>query len=612
MLDTSTKRDKRRRWFRFWENASTNRLEERRRRVARPSDDTRSWFSRLRDETGRMPVSRLTITIFLTNFFGLSVLILASFRLTQYRDGLIDAKLEGVRAQAQVIASLMAAVAAEDAECDIIREGEPAAPCLVNLDEEAVNTIFTRVWPSLEGRVRIFATPPSYDVNALGDASDLLLQDRVLRADALIIRQLPDIGEEDQRNILSGFLSNFRDTFVDIFIDPGFRPTVRRNTLEDELRAAFIASASQEVPGAAGVRYNEEGEIVASVSVPIRKVQAIYGVVTAEIGGIEDVVAEARRALLAFLGVAFIAVLFMSFLLTMTIAGPIRRLAAAADRVSDGVRGTGRMRIPEFPSRMDEIGELSDSLRSMTQALYDRIETIDHFAADVAHELKNPLTSIRSAIETMDLAKTEAARTKLLGVIKQDVVRMDRLITDISNASRLDADLARETRDAVDIGQLLMDIVEMYQATAEPGRVPVHLSRHPGQGPFYVFGSPSTLGQIFRNLIDNAISFSPKDGSVLVTLSSGKDGDGDLVKITVADDGPGIPTDNLDQVFERFYTKRPAGTAFGNNSGLGLAICRQIAASHGGQIWAENRTNADNANNVGALFTVVLPLRRNS
>lgn len=569
----------------------------------------RSFLSRLRDETGRFPVSRLTVTILLTQLFGLSILLVGSMRVTQYRDGLIEAKLEGVRAQAQVIASIMATVAAEDAECDIVtQEDGEVAPCEVTLNSDAVNVIFTRVWPSFEGRVRVFQTPRGYDGGPIANARDLLLQDQVLRTGELEIEELPDLTADPGAG-LSNFVDDFQQTFVDTFIDPGLRDEASKRTLEEELTAAFHSAAGQPDRGASSLRYNEEGELVASVSVPIRKVQAIYGVVTAEIGGIEEVLAEARGALLNFFLIATAVAVILSILLTMTIAAPIRKLARAADRVRDGLRGTGKVRLPEFPNRRDEIGELSDSLRSMTHALHDRIEVIDAFAADVSHELKNPLTSIRSAIETLDLTTKPEARERLLGVIKNDVARMDRLITDISNASRLDADLARESREAVDIAQLLREIVETYNMTGKEGQPPVRLLGRYGTQPLYIFGSPSTLGQVFRNLIDNAVSFSPADGTVRVTMEVERDEWGPAVRVSVADDGPGIPEDNLESIFKRFYTKRPEGTRFGNNSGLGLAICRQIAESHGGRIWAENRTNAK-GERVGAVFHVAIPLKR--
>ncbi|MEM9233075.1 MAG: sensor histidine kinase [Pseudomonadota bacterium] len=569
----------------------------------------RSIFSRLRDETGRLPISRLTVTILLTQLFGLSILLIGSLRVTQYRDGLIEAKLEGVRAQAQVIASIMATVAAEDADCDLITEGEDVAPCVVSIDSDRVNQIFTRVWPSFEGRVRVYETPDEYDGSAITDARPLLLQDQVLRSGRIEIEELPDLIPTGTSGVAT-FVDNLQQTFIDTFIDPGLRDEARKSTLEQELTRAFLSTGEEADQGADSLRYNEEGELVASVSVPIRKVQAVYGVVTAEIGGIEEVLAEARGAHMNFFIVATFVAVILSILLTMTIAAPIRKLALAADKVRDGLRGTGKLRLPEFPNRRDEIGELSDSLRSMTLALHNRIEVIDHFAADVSHELKNPLTSIRSAVETLDLATTPESRARLLSVINNDVARMDRLITDISNASRLDADLARESRAAVDIAQLLRDIVETYNMTGKQGQAPVRLLGRYGTQPLYIFGSPSTLGQVFRNLIDNAISFSPEDGSVRVMMEVERGEWGPAVRISVADDGPGIPEENLESIFRRFYTKRPAGTQFGNNSGLGLAICRQITESHGGKIWAENRLNTSSTQRIGAVFHVTIPLRR--
>ena len=290
------------------------------------------------------------------------------------------------------------------------------------------------------------------------------------------------------------------------------------------------------------------------------------------------------------------------------IAQPIRQLAIAADRVREGIAAAGRARIPDFTNRRDEIGELSGSLKSMTAAIYARIEAIESFAADVAHELKNPLTSIRSASETLSLAKTPEQQDKLMAVIQKDVARMDRLITDISNASRLDAELARETREAVDLSQLIKDIVSMYGETRSEGSARVEFKDHLQSA--YILGNPTALGQVMRNLIDNARSFSPPEGTVRVFID-GPTQRSNIIRIVVEDDGPGIPPDNLESVFARFYTKRPQGSAFGNNSGLGLAISRQIVSSHGGRIFAENRLEdpSDPAGpRKGARFIVELPV----
>ena len=606
------------------------RLKRPRRKHARRREDRGAWHratARFRDRDGRLPVSRLAVTILGANLIAVLILMLGSVGLNQYRDGLIEAKLEGVRGQAQMLAGVIAAVAAQDAACDLTVEEAPlviepgpldqaqeaasppvegASRCEVALDEAAVATVFARVWDGFEGRVRIFKAPDGYDGGPIEDAAPLLLEDQVLREEVAVI-EVED--EAPPAGLVGGAWERFKSFVVETILEPGFRSDARARTLEDELTRAFASSGAADELGATSVRYDQDGEIVASVSVPIRRVQAVYGVVTAEIGGIEGLIYQARLDVVPFFLLALIASLASTLYLTAAIARPVRRLATAADKVRDGIAVAGRVRIPEFSRRRDEIGELSSSLRSMTQAIYDRIEAIDSFAADVSHELKNPLTSIRSAIETMDVARTGEQRTRLLGVVKQDVARMDRLITDISNASRLDAELARETREVVDLHALLRDIVGLYGTTRREGMASVRLLGRTGSQPLYVFGSPSALGQVFRNLIDNALSFSPAGGVVRVTMSVDRAAEGPVLRVTVADDGPGIPPDNLETVFKRFYTERPAGASFGNNSGLGLAICRQIVESHGGRIWAENQKGAGGGT-VGAVFTVLLPLRR--
>ncbi len=555
------------------------------------------------------PVSRLTITIVLANLICLVILLVGSLGQTQYRDGVILAKLEGVRAQAQIIADILAQVAIDEGPCTIGVEPAPTAlngVCPLALNETNVTDVFNRVWDSFEGRVRIYRAPQTGRRPPVRDAAALLVEDVVLRRDRIVMEELPPLDRPGADNSLARFNSRAQDLVGDL-LSGDYRRRAARRSIEHELNDALAASPFMEDRGAASVRLNENGELVASVSVPIRKVQAIYGVVTAEAGGIDAVVAETRRAILPFVGLAATAAVLSSLLLTAAIAQPIRQLALAADKVREGIAVAGRTRIPDFTHRKDEIGELSASLRSMTQAIYARIDAIESFAADVAHELKNPLTSIRSATETLDIAQKPESRAKLMTVIKKDVARMDRLITDISNASRLDAELARETRSAVDLRRLLADVVELYAATTKEGDA--HVSFDPSGTPLYLFGNASALGQVFRNLIDNARSFSPRDGDVRVILDPPRER-GSLIRVRVEDDGPGIPPDSLEKVFDRFYTKRPPGAAFGKNSGLGLAICRQIVNSHDGRIYAENRLEdpADPGGaRRGARFVVELP-----
>ena len=242
------------------------------------------------------------------------------------------------------------------------------------------------------------------------------------------------------------------------------------------------------------------------------------------------------------------------------------------------------MEIPDFTQRRDEIGDLSGNLREMTSALYSRIEAIESFAADVAHELKNPLTSLRSAVETLPLAKTESSRSRLLGVLKHDVQRLDRLISDISDASRLDAELQRQEAAPVDLLKLLVAVVAVANEIKREDGVMVTLAFEGSPRIFKVQGHDSRLSQVINNLIDNGRSFSPPGGTVRVTCRrSGRE-----ILITVDDDGPGIRPDAIEKIFERFYTDRPQQN-FGQNSGLGLSISKQIVEAHDGRLSAQNR-----------------------
>lgn len=566
----------------------------------------------VRKRRAPMAVSRLTLTIVLANLIGLVILLLGSFALTQYRDGLIQAKLEGVRAQAQIIADVLAQVAIDENTCQPVEESDLArqdseAVCALSLSQRDVREVFNRVWDSFEGRVRIFNAPQTFADPPVTDAKALLIEDVVLRQDEIIAQNLPPI--EADGSLISVLEDEGVWRRISRFFSRDYRAEAARRSIEDELNAALASSPFAVDRGAASVRLDEEGELVASVSVPIRRVQAIYGVVTAESGGIDALVEDARLSILPFFGWAVAAAILSSLLLTTMIAQPIRQLAIASDKVREGIAAAGRARIPDFTNRKDEIGELSASLKSMTQAIYARIDAIESFAADVSHELKNPLTSIRSAAETLQIARTPEQQAKLLAVVQKDVARMDRLITDISNASRLDAELARESREAIELGKLLKDIVSMYEDIAKEGEARVSFDV-PLQSA-YVLGNPAALGQVFRNLIDNARSFSPPNGTVRVRLDPPA-ARSELARVTVEDDGPGIPPDNLESIFKRFYTKRPAGSAFGNNSGLGLAISRQIVNSHGGRIFAENRladTDNPESERRGAKFSVELPAR---
>jgi len=343
--------------------------------------------------------------------------------------------------------------------------------------------------------------------------------------------------------------------------------------------------------------------------VPVQRFgfRAVHGalLLSTQGGDIDHMVTAERLKILKVFAIATVIMIVLSGLLASTIAGPVRRLADAAEHVRRRIKT--RTEIPDFTGRRDEIGHLSGALREMTDSLYNRIEAIERFAADVAHELKNPLTSLRSAVETLPLAKTENSRSRLLAVIEHDVRRLDRLISDISDASRLDAELQRNDVAPVDMRRLLTTLASVANSARQDDEVPVQVRFEgtPSES-FLTPGHDSRLGQVISNLISNARSFSPAEGSVRMVCRQAR---GDI-EITVDDDGPGIRPDALEKVFERFYTDRPH-QSFGQNSGLGLSISKQIIEAHGGKIWAENRNGALDENGepsvLGARFVVRLP-----
>jgi two-component system sensor histidine kinase ChvG len=337
------------------------------------------------------------------------------------------------------------------------------------------------------------------------------------------------------------------------------------------------------------VGLNERSEPIVSVAVPVRAGGggAPIGVLALSTRGgeIGRIVREERALILQVFFVAALVSVGLSVLLANTIAAPIRRLAAAAESErSHAGRPVNpeRTEIPDMTGRTDEIGELSAALIRMTEALYKRVEAIESFASDVAHEIKNPLTSLRSAVDTMIHAKTPEQRQRLLDVIKADVGRMDRLVTDISNASRLDAELVRERMAPFDLAAQIGMLAGVTETQGEARGVTVE-TRLPG-GELVVQGLESRIAQVVANLLDNALSFSPDGGRIRVEAAEGAE----VVRVSVSDEGPGIPPDSLASIFERFYTERPGAESFGSHSGLGLSISRQIVEAHGGRIWAEN------------------------
>jgi two-component system sensor histidine kinase ChvG len=486
--------------------------------------------------------------------------------------GLIEERINSIREQANIVAGTLAEYAT-DPETHTLKIAD-AEPLLRQL-----------IAPTrLRGRLYL----PGGQLAV--ETSDLLARDEVQ------INELPPL---DTGSRVKEWLQRFYDGVM------GVRPFAQ---LEPYYEAGEDGRAYREVATAltgataTAERVDDRNRLVLSVAAPVQsRYRTIYGVLllSTEGGDIDDILRAERFTLFEVFLVAFLVMLLTSLYLAGTIAEPVKRLAAAADMVRSGAGG--RSDIPNFPERTDEIGDLADSLRSMTANLYDRIDAIESFAADVAHELKNPLTSLASAVEMFSRAKDDDNRARLLAIVRGDIKRIDRLITDISDASRLDAELSREAREPVVLSRLLSTIIEIYRMTDNPRGVDYVLRDELPAG-VIVTGRDERFGQVFRNLIDNAVSFSPEHGKVIISASRH-----DMVaKVTVEDEGPGIPPDNVESIFERFYTERPVEN-FGRNSGLGLSIARQIIEGAGGRIYAENRAPG-NEQGQGARLVVELPM----
>jgi len=547
----------------------------------------------------RVAFSSLSRRIIFLNVTGLLALVIGILYLSQFRAGLIDARIQSLLVQGEIIAGAVAASATVETDTITIdaerlldlQAGESYGP-----SEEALSGLEFPINPERVAPVlRRLVSPTNTRARIYDRAGVLILDSRnlydVLRFDLPPPRQKPGVLERAYVTIRT-------------WVSRGTLPLYREFEPQNGKGYGEVANALQGFKSSM-VRINERGEVIVSVAVPVQRFRAVRGAMMLSTQGadIDNMVGAERVAIFKIFLIAAGVMVVLSFLLAGTIAGPVRRLAESAQLVRRRIRS--RVEIPDLSHRRDEIGHLSGSLRDMTAALYNRIEAIESFAADVAHELKNPLTSLRSAVETLPLARSDESRNRLLAVIQHDVKRLDRLISDISDASRLDAEMQRHEAQPVNVAKLLTTVVGVANERHDDG-VTVTLNFE-GGGPaaFIVLGSDSRLGQVVDNLIDNARSFSPPGGSVRVACRRLKS----QIEVIVDDDGPGVPDEAIEKIFERFYTHRPH-QPFGQNSGLGLSISKHIIEAHGGRIRAENRVRpgAEGAPVVlGARFTVRLP-----
>ncbi|SMH56208.1 stimulus-sensing domain-containing protein [Azospirillum agricola] len=566
---------------------------------SRPSTASATVTGNSASRRGRRGVSKLTLRILAVNVLALALLVAGLLYLGRYQDRLIQAEMEALATEARIFASALGEGAVNRILVPPSPSGEDGGRERFELAPELARQMIRRLAEATATRTRLF----DIDGRMLSDS-------RVLTGSTgrIEIRELPAPPAGDA---VSRAINTLYSRLIDVAPSREGLPlhgeeTGRPNPDVERALAGETGATVWRVESAAG-----EPELLLTVAVPVQRYREVLGAVLLARGGgeIDRAIRSVRFDILRVFAVALLVTVALSFYLAGTIARPIRRLAQAADRLRTG---HGRhTEIPDLTRRGDEIGELSGVLRDMTAALWARMDAIERFAADVAHEIKNPLTSLRSAVETVGRIEDPGRRARLMAIIADDVQRLDRLISDISNASRLDAELSRAELEPVDIGAMLATLADIQRAAKvsedgeSAGDGPRVVIDVPDEERLIVPGLEGRLTQVFQNLIANALSFSPPGGTVRVTARRA----GSLLRVVVSDDGPGIPEGKEEAIFERFYTERPAGEKFGTHSGLGLSISQQIVQAHDGLVDAQNRLSPD-GRILGADFRVTLPLGR--
>jgi len=537
--------------------------------------------------------SPLLRRILLVNAVPPALLAASLLYLDQYQNGLLAAEVEALRTQARIYAGGIAEAAVRIEGDRAVLVPEAARPLLRRLVEPSPNT-----------QARLF------------DTTGLVVADSRVRegpGGAVMTEPLPP---PEPRGALTSTLAGVYDRLVAVLpgplrsgggpgvvsVDVGpdapdfdWQPNIGPDRRE-ELRLALEGGVRPYI------RRTGDGRLLVSVAEPARRAGQGVGIVllTRDAREVDQRLFEIRASVLLLFGTALALTVLLSFYLARTIAAPMLDLARATQRIREG---EGRAdSVPEpLLARNDEIGVLARDLQNSARALWARIDANERFAADVAHELRNPLTSVRSALETLRRVENPDSRMRLLGIIAEDAVRMDRLIGDISDSSRVDAELSRTVTVPVDIAPILSALAELHQATRTADDAPRVVLEAP-DGPLVVRGVEGRIVQVFRNLLGNALSFSPPGGTVSMLARPA----GSMIELAIEDEGPGIPEQKLESIFERFYSERPSGERFGQHSGLGLSISRQIVEGLRGQIAAENRRDAA-GKVLGARFVVRLP-----
>lgn len=550
-----------------------------------------AWPRRLWARKRATGLSPLTWRILAVNVMALAILVGSLLYLGRYQDRLISTELDGLLMQARLSASAIAegAVVLDREERNIL------SPLLARL-------MIRRLVEASATRTRLF----DLDDTMLADSQILLDPAGKVQA-----KRLPASGDFSEMFRITGFFD-----LTDRLLEKRDYPLYPEEEIQQGDQYEVVRRAQEEGPVTQVWRL-PEGGLLLSAAVPVQRYRQVLGTVmlTRPDTKINAAIQEVRLDTLKIFGVTLLITVLLSVYLARAIGHPLKLLAKAAESVRRGqtqmvgLSGTARLlnhnAIPDFSHRQDEIGDLSVALREMTAALAGRIGAIENFAADVAHEIKNPLTSLRSAVETAGKVRDPERQQMLMQVIRDDVDRLDRLITDISRASRLDAELTRDEAAVVDVAQMLETLVGFYALDKEvTGKTASVVLDHLPKTGLHVSGVEVRLVQVIQNLISNALSFAPIDSKVVVGARQTKDG---AIEITVDDEGGGIPEGKLEAIFDRFYSERPKTEKFGTHSGLGLSISKQIVEAHHGRIWVENRTDGQ-GHVIGARFIVRLPV----
>ena len=535
-------------------------------------------------------ISAITLRILAINMTALVLLAIGLLYVVQYQDRLIAAELDSMKAEAVLFSGAIAEGATQNRLSRIIQPFQ-----------SSVNRV---IMPNMARRmVRRFSEAKKVHVQVFDSVGGLI-------ADSDDFKGLPgrvhadDLPAPDEENAFSKFVSGMIDGLLNIIPK---RITLQDPPDVDGVSAGAYPDAKDGLNGRLSARvwmHPEEKVIYMSAAAPIQRVRQIVGVayLSKPATNIEAQIREMQVEILKIFIIIFALTIVFSFYLASTMASPISKLARAAYRI----RGSKNrdIAIPDLSHRKDEIGDLSIALRDMTNSLWQRMDAIERFAADVAHEIKNPLTSLRSAVETARKVKDVKNKETLMDIILHDVHRLDRLITDISRASRLDAELSKEEMQILNIYDLLKHMETMHTLVEQKSDVAVVFDTAELDETAKVMGNEVRLMQVFDNLISNARTFSPEGSEVLIKAMTKNH----MVVITVSDHGPGIPEGKAESIFDRFYTERPKGEDYGNHSGLGLSIAKQIISAHSGRIYAENIIDEQNDDVKGAVFTVEIPL----